>query len=54
MTKPWDWSLLWLAFIHNNPVFMGGSGGNWESQGVWCRKEEDKEIGEKNDAPVES
>lgn len=33
---------------------MCGGGGNWESQGVWCRREEDKEIGEKDDALVES
>lgn len=50
--KPWDsaWSLLWLAFLHNNPGLMGGSEGNWESQGVWCRWEEDKEIGEWDEA----
>lgn len=48
------WSLLWLAFPHNNPGLMGGGGGNWGSQGVRCRREEDKEIGEKDDALVES
>lgn len=54
--KHWDsaWSVLWLAFLHNNPGLMGSRGGNWESQGVRCRKEEDKEMQEKDDAPVES
>lgn len=36
--------MLWLAFLHNNPGLMGGCGGNWESQGVQCRREDDKEI----------
>lgn len=47
----WDRSLLWLAFLHNNPGFMGGSGGNWESRGVRCRREEDREIGKKRMMP---
>lgn len=45
---------LWLAFLHNNPGLMGGCGGNWESQGVHCSREEDKETGGKDDALVES
>lgn len=42
------------GFLHNNLGLMGGSGGNWQSQGVRCRREEDKEIGEKDDGLVES
>lgn len=48
------WGLLWLAFLHNSPGLMGGCGGNWESQRVQCRRKEDKEIGEQDDALVES